>query len=422
MFFLRRERELNTFQGNLSSECGVDAAAEGTRVMDEVAADRLLIIDDEDSFGLVVERVGRAAGFEVSFIKDAGAFVDAARRWRPSVILLDLKMPDVDGIELLRTLAADKCRAHILLTSGAGEKIVSSAIQLGRDRGLDMQEPLPKPIRLEALRQRLSEYSRETLHPVDIEVAVSQDQLLLEYQPKLDMRRRRITGAEALVRWQHPLRGRLAPDQFIGLAEQSGLIVKVTDWVFAEATRQTAIWRADGLALDIAINISAADIADIDLPNRLARHCAKAGIDPQFLTLELTETGAMREPVQMMDVLTRLRLKGFKLAIDDFGTGYSSLVQLKKMPFSELKIDQSFVMNMMTDRDCAVIVEIVVDLARKLGLASVAEGVEDESTLAALVKVGCDTAQGYYVSRPLGPEALLKLVRQHNRERTKTAA
>lgn len=384
--------------------------------------DRLLVVDDEPGFGRIVERVGRALGFEVSFTQDAAAFTNTARLWHPNVIFLDLKMPGTDGIQLLRTLAADKCQAIIVLTSGADEKVLNSAIQLGRERGLDMGEPLPKPIGLDTLRERILGYKRARLLPVDIELAVARQQLFLEYQPKLDTRWHRIAGAEALVRWQHPVRGRLTPDHFIGVAEETGLITKVTDWVVAMAARQAGQWHADGLALDVAVNVSATDIADIDLPDRLVQYCADAGIDPAFLTLELTETGAMREAVQMMDVLTRLRLKGFKLSIDDFGTGYSSLVQLQRMPFSELKIDKSFVMNMASDRSCAVIVEIVIDLARKLGLQSVAEGVEDEVALKQLGEMGCDLAQGYHVSRPLPPELLPDFVRLHERDRAQEAA
>jgi len=140
------------------------------------------------------------------------------------------------------------------------------------------------------------------------------------------------------------------------------------------------------------------------------------------MILELTETGAMREAVQMMDVLTRLRLRGFKLSIDDFGTGYSSLVQLQKMPFSELKIDRSFVMQMMNNNGCKVIVEIVVDLARKLGLKSVAEGVEGEATLSSLVEIGCDMAQGFYVSRPIAAGCVPEFVRVHEGTRERAAA
>jgi EAL domain-containing protein (putative c-di-GMP-specific phosphodiesterase class I) len=140
------------------------------------------------------------------------------------------------------------------------------------------------------------------------------------------------------------------------------------------------------------------------------------------MILELTETGAMREAVQMMEVLTRLRLRGFKLSIDDFGTGYSSLVQLQKMPFSELKIDRSFVMQMMNNSGCKVIVEIVVDLARKLGLKSVAEGVEGEATLSSLVEIGCDMAQGFYVSRPIAAGCVAEFVREHDGTRERAAA
>src|SRR5207302_2557882 len=176
-----------------------------------------------------------------------------------------------------------------------------------------------------------------------------------------------------------------------------GQIHRLTDWVVAEAARQAAVWRAAGRPLGLAVNISALDIVDLELPERLQQHCSDAGTDPALLTLELTETGAMREAVHMMDALTRLRIKGFRLSIDDFGTGYSSLVQLQRMPFSEIKIDQSFVMQMTSNEGCRIIVEIVINLARKLGLSSVAEGVEEEAALFSLREMGCDAAQGVYL-------------------------
>jgi EAL domain-containing protein (putative c-di-GMP-specific phosphodiesterase class I) len=175
--------------------------------------------------------------------------------------------------------------------------------------------------------------------------------------------------------------------------------------------------------LEVAVNISARDIEDLDLPERLEEHCRGGGIDPECMTLELTETGAMREAVQMMDVLTRLRLKGFKLAIDDFGTGYSSLAQLQKMPFSEIKIDRSFVMQMQTNEGCRVIVEIVIDLARKLGLVSVAEGVEEEAALHSLKEMGCDAVQGFHICRPLCAARVADFAREYrSRQRRGSAA
>ena len=389
---------------------------------DDLPRDRLLIIDDEVAFGQAVKRAAQADGFEVTFTDDAAAFVNAARLWHPSVIMLDLKMPGTDGIQLLRMLAADKCPAQVVLTSGAGDKIVDSAIELGRARGLDMAEPLPKPLRLDELRRHLAGFKRQSLAAGDLAAAVAEDQLFLEYQPKLDCRLGRITGAEALVRWRHPVRGLIPPDRFIPLAEETRLIHQVTDAVVREAAAQAARWHGENLALEIAINISAKDIENIDLPDRLEKHCREAGIDPVFLTLELTETSAMREAVQMMDVLTRLRLKGFKLSIDDFGTGYSSLVQLQKMPFSELKIDRSFVNQMTRNASCRVIVEIVIDLARKLGLTSIAEGVETPETLEALSKLGCDMAQGYYVSRPLAAASMPDFIAGYEGSRDRSAA
>jgi EAL domain-containing protein (putative c-di-GMP-specific phosphodiesterase class I) len=380
---------------------------------DDLFGDRLLMIDDEPGFGRLVKKIAQDAGFEVVVTEDADTFVKTARLWHPSVILLDLKMPGTDGVQLLRILAADKCAAHIVLTSGAEGKIVETAMQIGRERGLNIREALPKPIRVEMLRERLSEFKRmpKLQLSADLARALSTDQLFLEYQPRLDCRLARITGVEALVRWDHPVHGIIQPDQFIALAEEVGLISRLTDRVVSQAAMQAARWRTDNIALEIAVNISARDLEDLDLPDRLDQHCRNYQVDPAMMTIELTETGAMHEAVQMMDVLTRLRLKGFKLSIDDFGTGYSSLVQLQKMPFSEIKIDRSFVMQMQTNQGCRVVVEIVIDLARKLGLISVAEGVEEEAALHSLREMGCDAAQGFHVCRPLAAVRVADFVR-----------
>jgi EAL domain-containing protein (putative c-di-GMP-specific phosphodiesterase class I) len=392
----------------------------------ELFGDRLLVMDDEPAMRRLVKRVAEAGGFEVVATEDPVVFANAVRRWHPTVIVLDLKMPKTDGIQLLRTLAADNCAADIVLTSGSDPKVLEAAMQLGRERGLNMSEPLPKPMRMESLQQRLAVFKRvpKPLLAADLETALATNQLFLEYQPKLDCRLGRITGAEALLRWRHPTRGIIQPDQFIGLAEETGLIHGVTDWVVAEAAMQAAHWQTARLNLEVAVavNFSASDLEDLELPERLEQHCRNATIDPSFLTLELTETGAMREAIQLMDVLTRLRLKGFKLSIDDFGTGYSSLVQLQKAPFSEVKVDLSFVMQMMSNPGCRVIVEIIVDLARKLGLKSVAEGVEDAAALRALIDMGCDMAQGYYISRPIAADLMPEFVRDYEAARGQTAA
>ena len=381
---------------------------------DDLFGDRLLVIDDEPALGSSIKRVAQGCGFEVVVTEDATAFTNAARQWHPTVIMLDLKMPGCDGIELLRALAADKCPAHIVLSSGADAKVLDAAMQLGRERGLNMGETLPKPMRAETLRERLSELKRlpKLQLSADLSRAIAGSELLLEYQPKLDCRSSRITGVEALVRWLHPTHGIVPPDQFVALAEETGLMGGLTEWVVSAAAAQAARWRDERLPLDVAVNISARDLEDLELPDRLERLCRNARLDPALMTIELTETSAMRQAVQMMDVLTRLRLKGFKLSIDDFGTGYSSLVQLQKMPFSEIKIDKSFVMRMASNHGCKVIVEIVIDLARKLGLSSVAEGVEDQRTLDDLIEMGCGAAQGYHISRPVAAERLTELLRQ----------
>jgi EAL domain-containing protein (putative c-di-GMP-specific phosphodiesterase class I)/FixJ family two-component response regulator len=377
-----------------------------------VNRDRLLVIDDESGFRSYVRRVSEASGFETQVTDDPDLFREKIRSWQPSVIILDLNMPKTDGVELLRALVEARSTAKILICSGVDPRVLESSKQLALEHGLAIVGTMQKPIRAAVLRDTL-ERLREVETPLlasALAHAVREGELVLEYQPKLDCRSNRIFGVEALVRWHHPTRGIVPHDKFITLAEQSGVIHDLTEWVAGAAIRQAAEWRRQGTTVELAINISALNLLNMELPDLVSAMCRDASVAPEALTFELTESAAMGNLAQSMDVLTRLRLKGFHLSIDDFGTGHSSLVQLQRMPFSELKIDKSFVMNMQKAKDCRVIVEAVIWIGQKLGLVTVAEGVETADVLAALVEAGVDAAQGYHIGRPTSPDRISAMI------------
>lgn len=383
---------------------------------DTSLGNRLLVIDDDPGICRVIARVAERTGYEVMTTADPAAFLNAARQWRPSVIILDLHIPGTDGIQLLRGLAADKCTAHVVVASGADIKVLETAQQLGQQRGLDIPRALQKPIRLDDLREMLRGFHPvpRTLVAVDLAGALKAGQLSLQYHPKLDCRARRIAAVEAVAQWRHPTLGVIPPEQLPALAEQGECARALTDWTVAEAGRRTAEWRAAGLDLTVAVNIPAKDLEDLDLPDRLERLCQEAGIEPSAVMVDLGESSVMRAPMHTMDVLTRLRLKEFELAIDDFGTGYSSLVQLQKLPFSEIGIDASFVRDMIRTPSCRVVVEIIADLAHRLGLRSAAKGVEDEAALDSLAALGCDLAQGAFIGGPLDSEQVAAFVQSYD--------
>jgi diguanylate cyclase (GGDEF)-like protein len=231
--------------------------------------------------------------------------------------------------------------------------------------------------------------------------AIELNQLVLHYQPKINLRTGRVTGVEALVRWQHPQHGLIPPAEFISLAEQTGAIKPLTLWVLEEALRQCQAWHQAGLTLTVAVNLSARNLQDPQLVDQVAGFLETAGAAPSRLELEVTESVIMADPARALETLTRLSAMGVRLAIDDFGAGYSSLSYLKKLPVNELKIDKTFVINMATDDNDAVIVRSTIDLAHNLGLAVVAEGVETQASWNRLAALGCDAAQGYWMSRPL---------------------
>jgi diguanylate cyclase (GGDEF)-like protein/PAS domain S-box-containing protein len=236
--------------------------------------------------------------------------------------------------------------------------------------------------------------------------ALENNELLLHFQPKLDMRDGTLVGVEALVRWQHPLRGFLPPSEFIQLAEQTGLIMPLTRWVLEAALRQQQAWHAVGMELPVAVNLSRRTLQDPELPGMIAQLLARYAVPPRALVLEITESSLMADPLRAAENLSQLRALGVQLSIDDFGTGYSSLDSLKNLPVDELKIDQSFVQAMATDASARAIVRAIIDLADALQLRVVAEGVEDHATWDVLAGLGCDVAQGYFLSRPIAATEL----------------
>ena len=235
----------------------------------------------------------------------------------------------------------------------------------------------------------------------DLRRAIGNRELVLYYQPKISLDGSAAMQVEALLRWNHPQHGLVPPDEFIPLAEHSGIIRPLTDWVIHEVIRQCAAWSAAGMPIGVAINLSAMDLGSGDLPVLLQQHLDHYRIDPALLVLEVTETAVMRDAVYSLEVLKRLKACGVRLAIDDFGTGYSSLSHLKRLPVDELKIDKSFVMRMDEDEDDAVIVRSTIELAHNMGLKVVAEGVENEASLAMLRQFRCNSAQGFLISRPI---------------------
>ncbi|MCG6872811.1 MAG: EAL domain-containing protein [Gammaproteobacteria bacterium] len=246
------------------------------------------------------------------------------------------------------------------------------------------------------------EYSlRRLALMTDLGLAIREDQLLLHYQPKISVADNHVVGLEALVRWQHPDHGLVPPDQFIPMAETSELIKPLTSWVVDCALRQLADWQRSGLEVTVAVNVSTRNLLDGEFPDTLERLLREHSVDPALLELEITESAIVADPARTREILQRISAMGVRLAVDDFGTGYSSLAYLKGLPIHALKIDLSFVRNMTRSEQDRIIVESTINLAHSLNLAVVAEGVEHPETLEALKDLGCDHAQGFFVSRPL---------------------
>jgi diguanylate cyclase (GGDEF)-like protein/PAS domain S-box-containing protein len=242
---------------------------------------------------------------------------------------------------------------------------------------------------------------------VEMRTAIERDEFELYYQPKRHLHSGLITRVEVLIRWNHPRRGLLMPMSFVPIAERTGLIKPMTDWILDKALKQCREWQDAGAPIHVAVNVSAKSLLEETLPSKVQSVLDKWNIDPRFLKIEITESSIMADPAHALAIMSMLQSMGVRLSVDDFGTGYSSLTHLRELPIDEIKIDKSFVTGMLTSEADAAIVRTVIDLAHNLGKQVCAEGVEDEETMRRLEEMGCDLAQGYFISRPVPAATLM---------------
>jgi EAL domain-containing protein (putative c-di-GMP-specific phosphodiesterase class I)/ActR/RegA family two-component response regulator len=369
----------------------------------------LLLDDDPLMLDLQARLLGSMGYQEVSTADSAeAAQLQLARAPQSAdVVICDLNMPGVDGLQFLHNLNASPFRGSIILLSGEGVRILHAVQKLLSGGRLVILGALEKPAKRSALGALLGHWKQPAASaPVRRAPTFTAADLLsanwvLQYQPKVDLRTGALAGVEALVRWDHPQHGLLFPDTFIGAAEDCGAIDGLTDWVLRESMNQMARWRGEGLRVQMAVNVSMENLRSPGFAERVGDLVRGIPASPQEVTLEITESRLMSPSPAPLENLVRLRLKRFGLSIDDFGTGHSSLAQLRDVPFTELKVDRSFVQGARHNQIIRPILAGSVGLARRLGMQSVAEGVETEDDWRLLREIGCDLAQGYFIGRPM---------------------
>jgi len=332
----------------------------------------------------------------------------------PDVILCDLEMPEVDGIEFLRAVAERKLAHGVIIISGREPEILTSVEAMVRSLGLAVLGKLSKPVSPQDL---WSVLSRDPAAPLpsaaerapafgarELRRAIEAREFQCEFQPKVRLDTGRLVGVEALARWRPPGAAPIGPKEFVPVMVREGLIAPLTAQMLDAACRALIAWDRRGLMLTAAVNVSMSALADLETADRFAAQVRAHGVDSRRVTFEVTETEVMSDVTTVLTVSARLRLKGFHLAIDDFGTGYASLAQLNTIPFTELKIDQTFVRNCGQSKQLRNIVRSSIELARRLNIRTVAEGIESREEWDFLRLSGCDEGQGHYIARPM-PEA-----------------
>jgi EAL domain-containing protein (putative c-di-GMP-specific phosphodiesterase class I) len=382
------------------------------------SSDRILVIDDDRVVGEIVSALAKAMGLQCDVTRSPKSFFDLVTP-DTSLILLDLVMPEMDGIEILRLLGEMQCKARIVLISGINIRVIETAKKLAHTLGLSIVGHLQKPFPLSQLKDVLGtnlvpetpkshkEAARIAIPDEQLRRAFERNEFVLYYQPQINIQTGTVTGVEALSRWQHPELGLIFPDNFISRIETLELMDKFC-WITAERALNEVKRFAgpDGFLPRLAINISVTSLRDLKFPDIFMNLAKKYDFPAENIVLEITESGLIEFSLAL-DVLTRLRMRNFQLSIDDFGTGYSMMKQLQNVPAIELKIDKTFVQNMHANHSDLVMVEKIIEMGHELEMEVIAEGVETEDQYKLLCEKGCDGVQGYLFSRALPPDEMV---------------
>lgn len=388
---------------------------------------RLLVVDGDLVQRTVIGKIGEKLGYDTltaSSFENAAALLQAGPF---DIMTLDLSLDGRDGIELLRLVADFDLRSMpIVIISSCDERILNSAKRVAKELRLSTNGCITKPLNLDRLKEalylprRAGSLGRSRAPSIDltrnrIAAGLARGEFFVEFQPKVDLGSGKVVGAEALARWLAPELGLVSPEIFIPMAEKFGLMPELTDYILTLAVRNGRTLAKSHLGFTIAVNISASLMSDLSLPERIEDILRSEAMPADALIAEITESTAMSDVGRAMDVLVRLRIKNIGAAIDDFGTGYSSLSALARLPFNELKIDQSFVKGSEADPDMMKIIDASVALARAFNMKVVAEGIDHPQALARVRRAGCDIGQGFFLARSLQLEDAEDWIGQHNR-------
>lgn len=378
----------------------------------------LLAVDDVPGIAELIRTTASDAGFESKAVTE-WTDIDSAGIEALDVIVLDLQMPGKDGIEIIRELAANRKGLAVILVTGLGQRMLATASDLAAKHGLRVMGSLAKPFSYEDLFEMLLQVKNDLgtavrhapaqpdMDPEALRLAILGNEIHVLYQPIVDIQSGAVVGAEALARWQHPALGTLMPAAFIPVADRYGMTAMLNWEVLRTAVREMKR-RYGHCKIPVSVNFSADDFSELDLPDRIAEELREAELPATCLNIELTEGSVIRDIQRSLDTMIRLRMKGVGLWLDDFGTGYSSMEQLRRLPLTALKIDQSFTPHEVNGEHNKAILRSLVELSHKLGLPAIAEGVETLPQLVALRELGCDRAQGFYFASPMPADSLLE--------------
>jgi len=389
---------------------------------------KIYIVDDDEQQAKLMQAMAKTIQLETEIYTSSIEFLKASVTAH-DIVILDLQMPEKDGIEIMRELASLNIKPHFILVSGFDERVLHSAKQLAESKQLNVITTLSKPFKakvfIELIKQthteclekcKKSDISESESHSDqttidELKLAIRKHQLTVYFQPQVCFKQGDLQGAEILVRWQHPTRGLLKPEYFIPLAEKHHLMNLLTEEILMLAIKEYKKVLASGLNVKVSINLSAQNVNDLSMPEKLEALIKSNHIDPGSIVLEITESALMNKTSDSLDILNRLRMKGFSLSIDDFGTGYSSLVKLYQAPFTELKIDQHFITRSVIDSDASAISKICIMLAKELNMKTVAEGIESKEIWNQLKALDCDIAQGDFIAEPMPTDDFIQWVK-----------